>query len=266
MNSIIVKVKHPRCPYCHDAVLTGDEKSACPDCMAWHHKECYQDHKACSACGRKETVRGRIRSAGVRPSRNQSQRQQQQRLFWAFQTPPAMNSDLEEIQSDLRTNCRTVVRWNSPQFTPFHGTLKFIGDTDKTEEIIEKTKSIVSTIPILNLSLTHVGQFGGDEPTVLWCGVGGRHELELKDLFRDLDRGLSEIGIRRERRSYQPHITLGYVAKRQSRGDLAELKTAVEQRFLPAGLNFTVENITLFESVRERGELTYKVVTRLPLR
>lgn len=269
MSSILINVKHPRCPYCHDPVDSRDLKEACPTCMAWHHKECYQEHKGCSACGRKINLPTQSRPrfqqrSSIRRSDRGSDRGQ--RLFWAFETPTSFNATLEEIQDDLRESCSAVVRWNKAKFTPFHGTLKFIGGTRKGPEIIEKAESLLATVPPLNLQLTHVGQFGGSNPTVVWCGVGGKNELELKDLFRDFDNGLASLGIRKERHSYNPHITLGYVAKRQSSRVLRELTTAAQQRFLPANLNFEVSHLTLFESTKERGELVYKTVARLPLR
>lgn len=38
------------CPYCHDDVqeLTG---TACAQCLARHHEECWAAHAACSSCG-----------------------------------------------------------------------------------------------------------------------------------------------------------------------------------------------------------------------
>lgn len=48
-----IGVEHPRCPYCHEAVVPGDErKQSCNACMAWHHEECWSLHGGCSACGR----------------------------------------------------------------------------------------------------------------------------------------------------------------------------------------------------------------------
>lgn len=48
----IVNNSAPRCPYCHEAVTINSSKTACESCMAWHHKECWTEHGACSACGR----------------------------------------------------------------------------------------------------------------------------------------------------------------------------------------------------------------------
>ena len=41
-----------RCPYCHENVrLAEDAWVVCAECLARHHKECWQDALRCSACG-----------------------------------------------------------------------------------------------------------------------------------------------------------------------------------------------------------------------
>lgn len=51
-----VDVDRPRCPYCHEAVGGDDEKTGCGACMAWHHRACWSEHGACSACGAVEAA------------------------------------------------------------------------------------------------------------------------------------------------------------------------------------------------------------------
>lgn len=46
-----VRVQRERCPYCHDPVTPADAKRSCEACMAWHHRACWVEHGACSACG-----------------------------------------------------------------------------------------------------------------------------------------------------------------------------------------------------------------------
>ncbi|MDF1665998.1 MAG: hypothetical protein P1V97_29850 [Planctomycetota bacterium] len=50
-NQGMVNSTAPRCPYCHDSVTVHSSKQACESCMAWHHKECWQEHGGCSGCG-----------------------------------------------------------------------------------------------------------------------------------------------------------------------------------------------------------------------
>ena len=45
-----VEVERPRCPYCHDPIEASARKTGCETCMAWHHRECWEEHAGCSAC------------------------------------------------------------------------------------------------------------------------------------------------------------------------------------------------------------------------
>src|SRR5271155_4603745 len=43
-----------RCPYCHDDVKPAEDAwVVCTDCLARHHKECWQDSARCASCGQK---------------------------------------------------------------------------------------------------------------------------------------------------------------------------------------------------------------------
>lgn len=46
-----VELRHAVCPFCKVSVRPEQGKVACDSCMAWHHRECWTDHGACSACG-----------------------------------------------------------------------------------------------------------------------------------------------------------------------------------------------------------------------
>ena len=46
-----VELSHAVCPYCKDPVRPSDPKAACDACMAWHHRDCWNAHGRCSACG-----------------------------------------------------------------------------------------------------------------------------------------------------------------------------------------------------------------------
>lgn len=45
-----LKVNRPRCPYCHDDIVPGDDNRACHGCLTWHHSECW-GHGGCVTCG-----------------------------------------------------------------------------------------------------------------------------------------------------------------------------------------------------------------------
>lgn len=45
-----IQINRPRCPYCHDDIRPDEEKSGCDQCMAWFHRECWNEHGGCTNC------------------------------------------------------------------------------------------------------------------------------------------------------------------------------------------------------------------------
>lgn len=45
-----IKVKKPRCPYCHDEFQVEQEKTGCSLCLAWFHQECWNEYGGCTSC------------------------------------------------------------------------------------------------------------------------------------------------------------------------------------------------------------------------
>jgi hypothetical protein len=51
-------VSHPRCPFCHDDVRSGQLQCACNVCRAWHHRACWGEAQdRCAGCGSGATGR-----------------------------------------------------------------------------------------------------------------------------------------------------------------------------------------------------------------
>lgn len=47
-----VSVEGHRCPYCHDEVVRGEgDAQLCDQCFALSHRECWEEHQGCAACG-----------------------------------------------------------------------------------------------------------------------------------------------------------------------------------------------------------------------
>ncbi len=48
---IDVRTPERRCPYCHDEIGQTLARTACQNCEAWHHSDCWNGHGGCSSCG-----------------------------------------------------------------------------------------------------------------------------------------------------------------------------------------------------------------------
>ncbi len=132
------------------------------------------------------------------------------RLFIACDLTQAQKHELEVIQHNLASYL-SGTRWVKPQ--GLHLTISFLGDLEETlvgaiKIVVEEAVSTCDPFP---LKLGGSGVF----PTVakakvLWIGVKEGEE-SLKTIKNEIDKGLERLGIKTEKRSYKPHLTLGRI-------------------------------------------------------
>ena len=157
------------------------------------------------------------------------------RLFIAIQFSPTLRESLLDAAGQLRSQCLEG-RFTTPE--NLHLTLAFIGEvpSDKPARRALETLSF-SPFP---LSLEGSGHF-----RELWW-VGLHRSRELDKLARDVRQALKQQGITIDEKPFRPHITLA----RQTRWE-----TPIHLEIAPASM--TVEAISLMESRRINGKLTY---------
>ena len=131
-----------------------------------------------------------------------------------------------------------------------HLTLRFLGDVDC--DALPRIASAIRTAAVcshpFDLSLGEVGAFPNTASArVLWVGVDG-DTCRLRRLREGLEDELSGVGFRRDRRRFNPHITLARLRDRVSRSDRRRVVEAVSA-VGHARLRFRVKAVTLFRSV-----------------
>ena len=118
-----------------------------------------------------------------------------------FATP-----ELRRLLTRLNTMGRGV-RPVAPE--KLHVTLKFLGDTD--ESLLPQIRTLLAEIvpgrPPCDVRLIGVGAFpNAKRPAVIWIGL---HDAQpLCDIATELESKLEPFGFARERRPFQPHLTL----------------------------------------------------------
>lgn len=129
------------------------------------------------------------------------------RLFTGIDVPDDVAFNLERLIDYLRPSAQ--IRW-MPTYN-LHVTIKFIGE--RPDEDIEKIKSALSAIAPprpFRIEISELGWFPNpSSPRVLWAGVKAGEELER--LFHEQERVLEPLGIAREKRPFQPHLTLARI-------------------------------------------------------
>lgn len=158
------------------------------------------------------------------------------RLFIAIEFSGAFRNALCGVMDKMR---RQGVSGNYTRPENLHLTLAFIGQSDRTEDII-RIMSGISGGPFA-ITLDGMGRFGD----LLWVGV--RENPRLTELAESLCCRLRRAGFPVEERAFRPHITL----VRRSSGSF---RVSVP----PAAM--TVRSVSLMKSERIEGKLVYTAI------
>ncbi len=162
------------------------------------------------------------------------------RLFIAIDVPDNIKTKFLEITKKLNLlDAKTVPYEN------VHITLKFIGETTKTNDILNILESVkFSRFYIL---VKNAGVFPNiRNPRVFWVGIDESNEIKL--LFNIIEEKLEKINILKDSRTFSPHITL---ARFKKPPNIQKLKLLLEESGKEFG-QFLVEEFVLYKS-----ELSY---------
>jgi len=190
------------------------------------------------------------------------------RLFVAIELPGTWQTALANAQQalagDLETPTTPRLRYVRPE--GIHLTLKFLGNvpTMQLAQLHALLTDAVPEPPGLALSLGETGFFTGPGGLVrvLWVGVRG--DLRgLEALASTVDAACSELGVRRERRRFAPHLTLARVPDETSLTavDLREAMARIETLKAPP---LTVSHVSLMRSHLGPGGARYERIAAFP--
>ncbi|MEE8441015.1 MAG: RNA 2',3'-cyclic phosphodiesterase [Spirochaetia bacterium] len=154
------------------------------------------------------------------------------RLFVAVRPPTDTLSAISKVQLRLRKLIDSdSVRWIRRE--NMHVTLQFLGDTPRNRVlgvIDAMTAGVARASPLpYEIALT-VGGFGTfpntKRPQVVWIGVRDASG-ELARVRQAVSGQLLEHGFRLDGRPFHPHITLGYVRRRATKGAINAIAAVV---------------------------------------
>ncbi|MBM3249284.1 MAG: RNA 2',3'-cyclic phosphodiesterase [Candidatus Omnitrophica bacterium] len=169
------------------------------------------------------------------------------RTFIAIELPEEIKGALSRLQEKLKA-AGADVKWVEPE--NIHLTLKFLGERD--DKRVEKIKELLDEAcagrkPFL-MRLDKVGAFPSlNSPRVIWVSVR-EGDTEAKEIAADLEEKICRLGIPKEERPFQSHITIARLRSPQNRQPLVQELKKLEDKPLPENLGFTVKKITLFKS------------------
>jgi 2'-5' RNA ligase len=174
------------------------------------------------------------------------------RLFIAIELPKELNEQILELKKKLETDTAklNITKEN-------HFTMKFLGETDKAEEIKEALKKV--KFNHYKTKLHNVGVFPNENHiNVIWLGI--KPEQETIELKNKIDEVLKEFKFKDEY-DFHPHLTLARVKfikdKEKFKELLHSLKTSnsefevkefklIKSELTPEGPEYT--NIAVFQA------------------
>jgi 2'-5' RNA ligase len=155
-----------------------------------------------------------------------------------------------EIPDDIKKYLKTVikrmsgytdgVKWLNE--TAQHITLKFFGEID--EDIVWNIKKSIEHLGTkhspFSLTLKCIDAFPSTKKTRVIVITLENGVDNINDIFNDIEQNISAIGIKRETRSFSPHITLG---RRKAPGPLPDHAITELER-----MSFKVDALVMFKS------------------
>ena len=187
------------------------------------------------------------------------------RAFIAVELPEAVVDDLRRAITHIRgagiPNLRTV----RPE--GIHLTLKFLGDIESSqvEPVSEAMIEASRDVQPFRLHLGETGAFPNfQRPRVLWAGVDGQIE-SLRRLQQSIEKALEGLGVERERREFNPHLTLARIRGGASEEDGQKVAQTLSETHLDDSLSIPVDSISLIRSTLTPEGAVYDRLSSAPL-
>jgi len=150
------------------------------------------------------------------------------RAFIAIDLPPEVLVCLDDVSQQLRQELSEApVRWVPVE--NIHLTIKFLGDVSESniDMLTDFLQSIASNVKQFEFSVGGLGTYPKPHrPRVIWVGVEAPPELMTAQ--RSVESEMSRLGYARERRPFNPHLTLGRVSRHSTNQDIRNIADVIK--------------------------------------
>ena len=180
------------------------------------------------------------------------------RIFLALDLDQTIKDQLIRLQNRL-DRIGADVRWVKAEH--IHLTMKFLGElTDQmAADVCRLCQNISAQFEPFEFEVRSAGSFSNHgRPRVVWVGIDDPSGY-VRRLHQQIEKTLGPLGLRRERRVFKPHVTLGRVRSAKNALDLrAEV---VKNNNFQAGTAQASE-ITIYSSQLEPQGPLHTVIGR----
>jgi len=170
------------------------------------------------------------------------------RAFFGIPLDDKLRAALMDVQVDLR-GAGADVTWPAPD--SLHMTMKFLGQVDDGVRFHLPPKKA------LDLELVGIGEFAG---RIVWAGCRGDVD-GLRDIARRLEEAAEKVGVPREKRPFEPHVTIGRIRSTRNLGGLRKAMDRWKDKVFGP---WKVRKVQLFRSETSPRGSVYKVVAEYP--
>jgi 2'-5' RNA ligase len=126
------------------------------------------------------------------------------RLFISLKIPDNILQQITSIRKKIYGS-GIIRKWESEDKQ--HLTLKFLGDTDKEDEIKNALQKLLNNKEKIYCKLKTFGLFYRNEiPNILWVSI--QQNDQLYKLHESIENSMQKLGFDKEKRSFKPHITI----------------------------------------------------------
>jgi RNA 2',3'-cyclic 3'-phosphodiesterase len=164
------------------------------------------------------------------------------RLFTGIGLPEKVIDDLTRLLDGLRPTAH--LKWSAPY--NLHVTTKFIGEWPEAR-LDELTNALhtLNARRAIDIAIHGTDWFpNAKSPRVLYAGI--KAGPELAKLAGDTDEALAAVGIERETKKFEPHLTLARI--KDPAAPLGRLRTAIDNLETNDFARFTATAFSLYIS------------------
>jgi RNA 2',3'-cyclic 3'-phosphodiesterase len=173
------------------------------------------------------------------------------RLFVALDVPEDTRRAMRTLVTSFSAICRGA-RWVRPE--GIHVTLKFIGHI--ADEKLPETQEQLALVPPIRPVEISFGRFdffpNEKRPRIFYVGIEAGADLGA--LAREIENLLEPLGIAKERRAFQPHLTLARFKTNEGLEELRKEVAALPSQNFGSG---AAEEFHLYQSVLQSGGAVY---------